>query len=186
METAKIKLIRSKRRTISLEVNNKGDVIVRAPYRTSDSSIKAFVLSKSSWIDKQLKRIKEHEEARGEVHRFSDEELSQIKKKAKEIIPKRVDLYAQKMGVDYERVIIKAQRTLWGSCSAKGNLNFNCLLVLTPPEILDYVVVHELSHLIHMNHSKSFWDVVKLHCPNYQECRTWLKRQGADIIACLS
>ncbi|MDY3888895.1 MAG: M48 family metallopeptidase, partial [Agathobacter sp.] len=85
-----------------------------------------------------------------------------------EYIPKRVAYFADIMGVDYGRITIRMQKTRWGSCSSKGNLNFNCLLMLAPPEVIDYVVVHELCHRKEMNHSKAFWREVERVLPDYR------------------
>ena len=87
------------------------------------------------------------------------------------------------MGVSFERITIRAQKTRWGSCSNGGNLNFNCLLMLSPPEIRDYVVIHELCHRKHMNHSPGFWREVAKHCPDYARHRKWLKDRGGALIA---
>ena len=86
------------------------------------------------------------------------------------------------MGVTYGRITIRNQKTRWGSCSSKGNLNFNCLLMLTPPEVIDYVVVHELCHRKEMNHSKAFWDEVAHVLPDYEKARLWLKTEGDMIM----
>ena len=89
---------------------------------------------------------------------------------------------AKIIGVDYGRITIRNQKTRWGSCSSKGNLNFNCLLMLTPPEVIDYVVVHELCHRKEMNHSKDFWREVEKVLPNYLDQVKWLKDEGSNVI----
>ena len=87
------------------------------------------------------------------------------------------------MGVTYGRITIRSQHTLWGSCSSKGNLNFNCLLMLTPPEVLDYVVVHELCHRKEMNHSARFWAEVEHVLSDYEIRRKWLRENGTALIS---
>lgn len=97
------------------------------------------------------------------------------RKNAKEIIQARVEYWASVLNLEYGRVCVKDQRTLWGSCSGRKNLNFNWRLAAAPPEALDYVVIHELCHLREMNHSKRFWDLVKASCPDYRARRKWLR-----------
>ena len=109
---------------------------------------------------------------------YTNKERAEGRKRAAEIIEARCRYYAPVMGVSYGTVTIREQKTRWGSCSAKGNLNFNWKLVLMPPEILDYVVVHELAHRIHMNHSAAFWAEVEKILPDYRERRQWLKVNG--------
>ena len=103
-------------------------------------------------------------------------------KRAKKEIPARVDFYAKHMGVEYGRIAFRAQKTRFGSCSSKGNLNFNLAIMLMPSEIIDYVIVHELSHLKQMNHSKAFWYEVERVLPDYKPRRDWLKSNGINYI----
>ena len=100
---------------------------------------------------------------------------------AKEYIPKRVDDFVTLTGGSYERITIRDQKTRWGSCSGRGTLSFNWKLMLAPPAILDYVVVHELCHLTHMNHSRDFWQAVECVLPDYKERRQWLKEHGEEL-----
>ena len=116
-------------------------------------------------------------------YHLSDEEVAKLTAEAKRVIPERVAYYAPIVGVSYGRVTIRHQKTRWGSCSAKGNLNFNCLLMLTPPEVLDSVVVHELCHRKEMNHSKRFYAEVYRVFPDYDKWDKWLKKNGKSIIS---
>ena len=93
------------------------------------------------------------------------------------------EFYAPLVGVSYGRITIRSQRGRWGSCSGAGNLNFNCLLMLTPPQVREYVVVHELCHRKQMNHSSQFWAEVERILPDYRQRRQWLKDQGGALIA---
>jgi hypothetical protein len=104
------------------------------------------------------------------------------RQKAREIISSSVQYWSSQMGVRYGRIAIREQRTRWGSCSQKGNLNFNWRLVLAPPEVRDYVVIHELCHLSHLNHSREFWARVEKFCPDYREQRRWLRENGHTLI----
>ncbi|MCR5765939.1 MAG: M48 family metallopeptidase [Treponema sp.] len=100
------------------------------------------------------------------------------KKKAKVIIPERVKYYSNLSGITFNRISIRLQKSRWGSCSIDGNLNFNCLLILMPREVLDSVVVHELCHRRHMNHSHEFYDEVIRIYPDYKKWNKWLKLNG--------
>ena len=104
---------------------------------------------------------------------------SASRKAAKEIIRARVKHWGSVLNLEYGRVFVKDQRTLWGSCSGKRNLNFNWRLAAAPPEVLDYVIVHELCHLREMNHSKRFWGLVNGFCPDYKARKKWLKDNSA-------
>lgn len=108
--------------------------------------------------------------------------MDKLIKDAKVYIPNRVEYYSKIIGVCYNRITIRKQRTRWGSCSSDGNLNFNCLLMLMPHEVIDYVVVHELCHRKHMNHSKAFWAEVEKVLPDYKKQVEWLKTDGSVII----
>ena len=102
--------------------------------------------------------------------------------KALKLIPERVRHYAQLLGVTYGSITIRNQKTKWGSCSSKGNLNFNCLLMAAPPEVVDSVVVHELCHRLHMNHSKEFYAEIYRIFPEYDKWDKWLKENGTLLI----
>jgi len=104
------------------------------------------------------------------------------RKKAKDIIDARVKYWAGVMGLEYGRVSVKDQRTLWGSCSRKKNLNFNWRLAAAPRETLDYVVIHELCHLREMNHSGKFWSHVGAVCPDYAARKKWLKNNSSRLM----
>ena len=171
-------LVRSSRKTISIVIRPSGEVEVRCPKRCSKREADAFALSKEDGIRKHLQTIAER--PRQQV--FSREEVKSLADKAAGVLPERVQYYAQIMGVTYGRIAIRSQRSRWGSCSAKGNLNFNCLLMLCPEEVRDYVVIHELCHRKELNHSAAFWAEVEKVCPDYRVRRKWLKDNGASLI----
>lgn len=196
-------LVRSSRKTIAIIIRRDGTVEVRAPFRTSKAAIETFLMEKIGWIQRHLTPLsgmsgsqfsgktgnngsengsgmeKEHGEP---LIAFTPEELMMFAQKAKKVIPERAAWYAAQMGVTYHRITIRAQKTRWGSCSTKGNLNFNCLLVLVPSRVLDYVVVHELCHLLEMNHSPQFWAAVARVMPDYREQRQWLRAHERELI----
>lgn len=173
-------LICSNRRTIAVEIRN-GKVIVRAPQRMSKAEIERFVASKADWISKHLEAAKQRQSV--PVQPFTAAEIQQLADAALQDIPQRVRKYATIIGVTVGRSTIRNQKTRWGSCSSKGNLNFNCLLMLCPEEVRDYVVVHELCHRKELNHSTRFWNEVARVMPDYAQRRKWLKENGGSLIA---
>lgn len=173
-------LICSNRRTIAVEIRN-GRVIVRAPQRMSKAEIERFVASKADWINKHLEVAKQRQSV--PVQPFTAAEIQQLADAALKDIPQRVQKYVAIIGVTVGRITIRNQKTRWGSCSSKGDLNFNCLLMLCPEEIRDYVVVHELCHRKELNHSSRFWNEVARVMPDYAQRRKWLKENGGNLIA---
>ena len=170
-------IIRSRRRTLAAQIKN-GHLMIRAPLYASDAAIKDFVRRHERWAEKHLAAA----QALDAVEPLTAEELLRLKEQAKAVIPQRVAYYAPLIGVSYGHITIRAQRSRWGSCSGKGNLNFNCLLLLTPPEVIDSVVVHELCHRKEMNHSPGFYAEVLRVYPDYQKWHTWLKEHGAALM----
>ncbi len=183
-EIMDIEIIKSKRKSLAIEVKKDSRVVVRAPLFVSNREIQKFIAEKSAWIEKSIEKVKarNEQEKQNPAQKFTAEEIHSLADKALEIIPKRVEYYAKIMGVTYGRITIRNQVSRWGSCSDKGNLNFNCLLMLCPAEVMDYVVVHELCHLKEMNHSKRFWSLVESFCPEYEKHKRWLKEHENELI----
>ena len=179
-----ITLIRSRRKSLAIEITPELQVVVRAPARMPVREINAFVQEKDDWIRAHLQQMAEKKRLREQYQEqaLSKEELQELATQAMKLIPQKVHYYAQIIGVTYGRITIRNQRTRWGSCSGKGNLNFNCLLLLMPEEVLDYVVVHELCHRKEMNHSARFWEEVEKILPDYRQRRKWLKDNGGRIM----
>ncbi len=172
------RIIRSGRRTLSMEMTADG-LVVRIPYYTTQKEIEKFLLSHRAWIEKAEKKVS-REIPPSEI--LTREEIEELADKAVKLIPERVAYYAPKIGVTYGRITIRNQRSRWGSCSSKGNLNFNCLLMLTPMEVIDSVVVHELCHRKEMNHSKAFYAEIQKVFPDYDKWNRWLKEHGPGIM----
>ena len=173
--------IKSNRRTLALEIKN-DKLIVRVPISTTDEEIKELVLKHRKWIDKTFIKIENRKEKLQGIELLSQSEIMALADQAMTFIPDRVKYYAKKIGVTYGRITIRNQRSRWGSCSAKGNLNFNCLLMLAPLEVLDCVVVHELCHRKVMNHSEKFYAEVLRAFPDYWLWNKWLKENGDILI----
>ena len=100
---------------------------------------------------------------------------------AKSLFSERAAYWAEKMHVTYQNLFIRNQKTRWGSCSKRKNLSFNMRIVMAPPEVVDYIIIHELAHLKEMNHSKKFWQVVETYCPDYKRHLAWLKKFGPGL-----
>ena len=180
----KVTVIRSNRKTVAIQVNSDLSVTVRAPRSASEKDIEEILKKKEAWISKHIEKIKKTKERleAESTEKLTREKVIALAEEALKIIPARVEYFAKVIGVTYGKITIRNQKTRWGSCSSKGNLNFNCLLMLTPPEVLDYVVVHELCHRKQMNHSKAFWLEVEKVLPDYKEARKWLKEEGSQMI----
>lgn len=177
-----MELFRSGRKTISIELKP-DKIVVRAPRRMSDLEIYAFVDKKKAWIEKHLQRMRERQETLIRLEPYTCEELKALAEKAAAVIAEKVKHYAPLVGVDHGKITIRAQRSRWGSCSAKGNLNFNCLLMLLPDEVIDSVVVHELCHRKHMDHSACFYAEVERVFPEYRRCDKWLNENGGMYLS---
>lgn len=180
----KVTVIRSNRKTVAIQVNSDRSVTVRAPRSASEKDIEEILKKKKAWISKHIKKIKETKERfeAEPTEKLTREKVIALAEEALKVIPERVEYFAKVIGVTYGKITVRNQKTRWGSCSSKGNLNFNCLLMLAPPEVLDYVVVHELCHRKQMNHSKAFWLEVEKVLPDYKEARKWLKEEGSQMI----
>lgn len=179
-EEIHIQVIRSDRRTMALEIQTDGQVIVRAPKRASDRSIKRLITSKARWIYEKRSRMFERQAKRKEsMAKFPvwEEMTTAEKKQIKAMIAERVEEIANHMGVTYGSISVRNQKSRWGSCSSQGNLNFNYRLAFLPPSYMDYVIVHELAHRRHMDHSKEFWAEVEAYYPEYKQ----VKKELAEI-----
>lgn len=171
-----ISLNRAKRKTLSVTVIPGGSLLIKAPVRMPEREIKRFLEQRRYWIYKQTKHVLEEDAER--ICR-SGEEIKRLRRQARIVLTEKTDYYKSMIGVDYKQLRIGDQKTRWGSCSSKATISYNWRLVLMPDEIMDYVVVHELCHLLEMNHSKEFWNQVSRIIPDYKTRRKWLKENGS-------
>ncbi len=181
-ETVDIEVIRSSRKTLALQVRQDGTVLIRAPYRVSERKICAFVEEHRDWILRQKSLAEVSAKEKKQTVPLTEGELKFLSQAAKKDLSDRTAYYASIIGVKYGKITIRHQKTKWGSCSAKGNLNFNCLLMLAPEWVRDYVVVHELCHRKQMNHSPAFWEEVRRVFPDYSAARQWLRKNGSTLM----
>lgn len=178
-----VEVIRSARRTMALQVYSDGRAVVRVPQRLGKHKVKQFAESHGEWIaakSQELSARKQERKAQQSQYDIPDFEClgSAEKARIRAHFMERIQLYAPQMGVTYQRVSVRNQKGRWGSCSAQGNLNFNYRLHYLPQELMDYVVVHELAHRIHMNHSREFWKIVEKYNPDYINSKNRLKEIG--------
>ena len=178
-------LVRSKRRSCAISIDLNGQITVRVPLRTSEKEISHLLIDKRLWIINKYLEIQEQQKNRP-VSDLTDSQRAALERRyidaAKNYFPKRAAYFTQFTGGSYNRITIRDQKTRWGSCSAKGTLSFNWRLMLAPPAILDYVVVHELCHLTYLDHSSAFWKKVESVYPDYRTARKWLKDHGHELV----
>ena len=175
-------VIRSNRKTMGVEIRD-GKLTIRAPLCAANEDINRFMLQNKKWIETHLAKAQAKERSKSSMHKLTQKEITALANRALEIIPERVAHFAPLVGVTYGRITIRRQKSKWGSCSSNGNLNFNCLLMLAPPEVIDSVVVHELCHRKEINHSKMFYDEVLRVFPEYWEHHKWLTENGDILLA---
>ncbi|MBR6967631.1 MAG: M48 family metallopeptidase [Ruminococcus sp.] len=175
-------IIRSRRKTLAIQIAEDGHLVVRAPLRCSDREIVSFIEKSEKWINNHVRKAQQRRRELEQLTPFSEQDIRSMAEKALGVIPGRVKHYAEKLGVTYGRITVRNQKTRWGSCTSKGDLSFNCLLMAAPPEVLDSVVVHELCHRLHMDHSKKFYAEVYRVFPDYDRWNKWLKDNGGMLI----
>ena len=147
---------------------------MRCPAGLSDAVLQKMLESRKHWYFQKTEEVAQHRLLAGRIPGFA--QLPPVLRvRIKAHFAERVAYFAEQMQVTYGQITIRSQKTRWGSCSAKGNLNFNYRLYFMPGNLLDYVVVHELSHRVHMNHSPEFWKTVETYCPEYRQYRQELK-----------
>lgn len=166
------KIIRTNRRTMALQVKPNGDVEVRCSFYEPIKNIEEFVESRKTWIEVIVKRNIEHNQKYPEPDKA---ELLELKKKAQEILPQRVAFWEGKTSLKAASVKISTAKTYYGICTGKNDIRFSCRLMQYPDEAIDYVVLHELAHTVHHNHSASFWRLVGKYMPDFNRRRAMLK-----------
>lgn len=165
------KVIKSNRKTMTLSVNDNLEVTVKAPIFVSNSSIDDFVKRNALWINNAI----DNKKKQLEKFDISDDEIDALVKKAKAVIPSRVEHYSNLMNINPTGVKITKAKKRFGSCNGKNSLCFSCYLMLYPNEAVDYVVVHELAHIKHHNHSKDFYSLISKYMPEYKDREKLLK-----------
>lgn len=167
------KIIYSKRRTLCIQISKNGEIIIRSPKNLSIKNIQKFVNEKSCWINNKLNQRKNHI---FKAQKFLDKNNRNISKKsAYIIISKRAKELSSTHGFKYNIIKVTNAKTRWGSCSYNNNLNFTKTITILPPDIIDYIIIHELAHTKEKNHGKNFWAIIKNIIPDYKNKIKWLK-----------
>lgn len=168
----KIQVIRSNRKTMSLSVDNELNAVVRAPFFVTDKAVEDFVNVNKDWLERAV-QSKEQQLKRYDL---SQEEINRLVNLANEVIPDKVEFYSSMMNLKPTGVKITKAKTRFGSCSPKNSLCFSCFLMTYPHEAVDYVVVHELAHIKHRNHSKEFYQLIEQYLPDYKKRMSLLRQ----------
>lgn len=168
-------IVYSSRRTLCLQINREGQLIIRSPRRATSSQIQNFVNSKQDWIVRSIAKILSKQAQPSIFDQLSAEEIKLVKKQAKANFETLLNKWSCIMNLKYTKLRITGAKTLWGSCSGRGTISLNWKLQLMPNETLEYVIIHELAHLKEHNHSVRFWKIVETFCSEYQQLRKQLK-----------
>lgn len=166
-------LIRSKRKTLAIEITRDARLVVRAPLRCSQARIEQFLAEKQAWITLHLQKMQQRRENHPEP---TPEEEALLRKKARNLLPGLVNRYAVQMDVQPAGITITGARTRFGSCSPKNRLSFSFRLMDYPMEAIEYVVVHELAHILHKNHSAAFYAEIEKILPDWRTRNRLLKQ----------
>ncbi len=165
------KLIRSKRKTIELSISDDFLPLIKAPLKMSTEDIEKFVLKHERWIEKQIIKKREHDEK----FALSPEEETVLKEKALPYLTERTEYFAKLMGLKYNGIKITSAKKRFGSCSGKNSICYSWRLMQYPPEAIDYVIVHELAHIVYKNHGKVFYKLIEKYLPDYKKREKLLK-----------
>jgi len=182
MQERSVRVVRAGTKSARLRVEQ-DEVVLYVPFHTAEETVKAILRRHRRWIANRQAQLTQMQSTARERPPFAPEELEKLRQDARRVIAARVAYYAPLVGVYCPRITIRFQKTRWGSCSAKGNLSFNGLLLLAPEGTLDAVVVHELCHLRRMDHSPQFYGEVLRVMPDYKEHHDWLKRHGRELLS---
>jgi len=173
-------LRKSKRaRRMRLAVYCDGSVVVTTPHDLRETVAERFIREKTEWLFSKLAFFKQFEGK--PVARYSHDDYLKYKDNARALVQEKVERFANEHGNRYNKISIKNQKTCWGSCSRKANLNFNYKILFLPENVQDYIITHELCHLKEFNHSKRFWKLVTGMFPDYQEVKTELRKHSMSL-----
>jgi predicted metal-dependent hydrolase len=161
-------------RKVIITVHPHGEVVVSASPRIPHSAIENMIKEKRGWIQEKIKE--QALRPKKLLSHFSVKDFKENKEKARILVTNRLEYFNQFYKYKFGKIYIRNQKSRWGSCSGKGNLNFNYKIVFLPSELADYIIIHELCHLKEMNHGQKFWDLVALHAPHHKSMRQLIKK----------
>jgi predicted metal-dependent hydrolase len=164
-----IRVSRAKTNRLSVKIEPNGAIEATIPWYATLIALRAL-------IDKNRPLLRRNLQKLPEIKTYSDAEIKKIRAKAKQFLPARVDFLAKQHRFKYDKVSLRNQKTRWGSCSSKNHISLNIALVLLSPHLIDYVILHELTHTKHKNHSADFWNSLEAILPNYKTLRRELKK----------
>jgi len=182
MPNQEYQLIRSRRRTLALEIARDAALIVRAPLRMPVEFVLQFVEQKRGWIDRKQRIARERAGLASQLETRSSEEIRKLREQAEQKLCARAQHFANLMDVKYGSLRITRAKTRWGSCTRAANISLSLRLILAPERVIDYVIVHELAHILEHNHSKKFWQKVEQFYPEYKKCRKWLRENDHLLV----
>ncbi len=170
-----ISKISKKARRLRITVHHDGRVVVTRPQIISNSFVERFIQQKSQWVVKKLDSFKGISKDFFRLNKSSKKEYAKHKADALIFVTNKIVELNKIYGYNYSKISIKNQKTRWGSCSVRGNLNFNYRIIFLPERLADYIIIHEICHLGQLNHSRNFWNLVARACPDYKQARKELK-----------
>lgn len=163
-----------KARKMKIAISCDGNCTVTLPWHIGMWNAEKFIQQNSKWVLEKIEKMKKIGN-NNLLLRRDKKEYSKLKEYARDFITKKLDKLNEAYGFGYKKIIIRNQKTRWGSCSSKGNLNFNYKIIFLPEECADYIIVHELCHLKEFNHSQRFWSLVSRTIPEYKEIKKQIK-----------
>ena len=179
----KVTVSRMVRKTLSARICRGPRIEIKAPLFMSKDAVTDWIFAHEKLIQRRIERLASVYDDALPADPLRTEEINALRQKAKAVFPERVAHFCALFGVSAEKITVRHQRTRFGSCSAKGNLSLNCLLLLCPLDVIDYVVAHEVCHRKHFDHSPAFWAELGRVLPCYKESKRWLRENGAALIA---
>jgi predicted metal-dependent hydrolase len=168
------KIIYSKRKTLCLQITREGEFIVRAPKKASPSFIQNFILQKQDWIYSSILKITQKRQNIPKLD-YTPDQIKELKSQSRIVLKDSLDNWSEVMNLKYTKFRLSSAKTRWGSCSGRDVISLNWRLILTAPDLINYVVIHELAHVKQKNHSDKFWSLVEKYDPDYKAHRKSLK-----------